>query len=236
MSILPPLESKIFVVTASRCNVDDFYGKSALGRSLIEAYQENSLLKILVALENRAGLPFVYNSAIREAEADDDSIFLFVHDDIHLIDFFWAEKIAQALDQFDVVGVIGNRRRAPGQTSWAFVDANGTWDDAENLSGTIGHGEAFPCLINRFGPAPQECKLLDGLLMAVRRRTLVEHDLSFDERFSFHFYDLDFCRQGEAKGLRMGTAAINVVHQSYGNFSNAAWLNGYAKYLGKWGD
>ena len=236
MPIPPPPEPTIFIVTASRHNVEDFYGKSALGRSLIEAYQDNPNLKILVALENQAGLPFIYNSAIQEAEASDDSIFLFVHDDIHLIDFFWAEKLAQALDQFDVVGVIGNRRRLPGQTSWAFVDDNGTWDDAENLSGTIGHGEAFPCLINRFGPAPQECKLLDGLLMAVRKRTLAEHALSFDGRFAFHFYDLDFCRQVEAKGLRMGTAAINVVHQSYGNFSSAAWCEGYAKYLGKWGD
>ena len=226
----------IFVVTATRHNQDDFYGKSALGRSLIGAYYENPRIKLLVALENSRGLPAVYNSVIREAGATDDSIFLFIHDDIHLIDFFWAEKLDRALEQFGIVGIIGNHQRQPGQTSWAFLDTQGTWDSAENLSGTIGHGEAFPCLINRFGPAPRECKLLDGLMMAVRKRTLIEHDLSFDERFDFHFYDLDFCRQAEAKGVTMGTAAINVIHQSYGNYSNSSWRDSHAKYLEKWGD
>ncbi|MEI7606090.1 MAG: glycosyltransferase [Rhodospirillaceae bacterium] len=226
----------IFIITATRYNLDDFYGKSALGRSLVESYYDNQRLKILVALENRAGLPAIYNSVIRETESEDDSIFLFIHDDIHLIDFFWAEKLDQALDQFGIVGIIGNLRRLPGQTSWAFVDAQGTWDDTENLSGTIGHGEAFPCQVNRFGPAPKECKLLDGLMMAVRRRTLVEHGLLFDECFDFHFYDLDFCRQAEVMGVTMGTAAINVIHQSYGNYSSDSWRTSYAKYLKKWGD
>ena len=236
MTSLNSLSQDILIITATRHAQDDFYEKSALGRSLVGAYYDNPRLKILVALENQSGLPAIYNSAVRESGAADDSIFLFIHDDIHLVDFFWAEKLAQALDQFGIVGIIGNRRRQPGQTSWAFVDARGTWDNAENLSGTIGHGEAFPCLINRFGPAPQECKLLDGLMMAVRKRTLVEYGLSFDERFDFHFYDLDFCRQAETKGVTMGTATINVIHQSYGNYNTDSWRDGYAKYLEKWGD
>ena len=72
--------------------------------------------------------------------------------------------------------------------------------------------------------------------MAARRRTLIENGLCFDERFDFHFYDLDFCRQAEAKGVTMGTAAIDVIHQSYGNYSTDSWRAGYAKYLEKWGD
>ena len=236
MYILPPLTSNIFIVTASRYGVGDFYDKSALGRSLVNAYNYNHHLKILVALENMDGLPLIYNAAIRDPGATDDSIFIFIHDDIHLLDFFWAEKVAEALNQFDIVGVIGNRRRLSGQTSWAFIDDHGTWDDTDNLSGTIGHGAEFPCEISRFGPSPQECKLLDGLMMAVRKRTLLEHDLRFDERFEFHFYDLDFCRQAETKGLRMGTAPINVIHQSFGNYGTSSWHDGYAKYLDKWGD
>ena len=73
-------------------------------------------------------------------------------------------------------------------------------------------------------------------MLAMRKRTLVEHDLWFDERFDFHFYDMDFCRQAEAKGLRMGTSPINVIHQSFGNYGNPSWLNSYAIYLNKWGD
>ena len=231
-----PLMSNIFIVTASRCNQDDFYGKTALGRCLMESYIYNHNIKVLVALDNTDSLPAVYNTAILDDGAEDDSIFLFIHDDIHLIDFFWAEKLAEALEQFEIVGVIGNSRRIPGQTSWAFIDDEGTWDEAEHLSGTIGHGDNFPCQISQFGPAPRECKLLDGVMLAVRKRTLVKNNLRFDERFDFHFYDLDFCRQAESKGVKMGTYPINLIHQSFGNYNTAAWRDGYRRYLNKWGD
>ena len=120
--------------------------------------------------------------------------------------------------------------------SRAFMDSNGTWDDQKNLSGVIGHGSRFPCLVDRFGPPLQECKLMDGLFLAARRRTLLENNLLFDTRFAFHFYDLDFCRQAETKGLSMGTADISVIHESFGSFSNTSWAEGYQTYLAKWGD
>ncbi len=41
--------------------------------------------------------------------------------------------------------------------------------------------------------------------MAIRSEILIARDLRFDRQFQFHFYDLDFCRQAEIKGVRMGT-------------------------------
>jgi hypothetical protein len=32
----------------------------------------------------------------------------------------------------------------------------------------------------------------------------------------------------------MGTIALSVLHESGGNFSSDAWVNGYKKYLDKW--
>jgi hypothetical protein len=58
----------------------------------------------------------------------------------------------------------------------------------------------------------------------------------FDERFTFHFYDMDFCREVERKGLRMGTWPISVVHESGGAFGSQGWQDGYAKYLAKYPD
>jgi hypothetical protein len=43
-----------------------------------------------------------------------------------------------------------------------------------------------------------EC-VLDGLLLAARSETLLSNQLTFDERFDFHFYNMDFCRQAEEK-------------------------------------
>jgi GT2 family glycosyltransferase len=75
---------------------------------------------------------------------------------------------------------------------------------------------------------------MDGLLIACASATLLNHGITFDERFDFDFYDLDFCRQAELKGLRLGTWSISVLHASDGKFGSAAWRASYAAYLDKW--
>jgi hypothetical protein len=46
---------------------------------------------------------------------------------------------------------------------------------------------------------------------------------------------MDFCRQAELKGLRMGTWPLSVVHESGGAFGSQGWRDGYARYLQKYG-
>ena len=58
----------------------------------------------------------------------------------------------------------------------------------------------------------------------------------FDERFDFHFYDLDFCRTARANGLRLGTFPLAVTHRSAGGFGSPAWQENAERYLEKWGD
>ena len=82
---------------------------------------------------------------------------------------------------------------------------------------------------------PNQVKLLDGLLLIANSPTLHLHDLRFDERFDFHFYDLDFCRQAELRNVRLGTWTISVVHQSRGMLGTPSWRAAYASYLQKWG-
>ncbi len=235
MPIASPTPEPIVLIVATRCDINEFYEKSATGRSFLQCYAENTGVRILVALNNTAGLPAVYNNAARQPNIPDDAILVFVHDDVHLVDFFWPERVREALKRFQIVGLAGNRRRLPGQISWAFADNAGTWDTPENLSGRVGHGDSFPCVIDRFGQVGVECKLLDGLFLAMRKQTLLQYDLTFDERFAFHFYDLDFCRQAELKEVSMGTVGLSVIHQSFGSYGNAGWLAGYRTYLKKWG-
>ena len=165
---------------------------------------------------NFMGLPKIYNKAIDDAERN-PALLMFIHDDVHICDFFWMDRIYDAVRQFDIVGLAGNRRRVARQVGWAFKSSDWTRDNPEFLSGTVGHGKGSRCdKVSVFGPSKQECKLLDGVLLVADSNRLIERNVRFDERFDFHFYDMDFCRQAEIKGLRMGTWRISVIHESGG--------------------
>ncbi len=87
--------------------------------------------------------------------------------------------------------------------------------------------------INGHGVPGHEVKLLAGVLLAARSDTLMAKQVLFDEAFDCHFYDLDFCRTAEIRGLRMGTWAIDVMHESDGAFGTSGWRQGYQRYLAK---
>lgn len=224
---------KFRFVVATRMTREDFFQKSATGSSL-SLYKHPSV-ELDLYDSNTAGLPFIYNKSIEKAK-NNPAILIFLHDDVHLCDFYWAEQLLNALNHFDIVGIVGNRRRVKNQTSWAFVDAEKTWDAIENLSGIVGHGNGFPPrFLSAFGPPCQEVKLLDGVFLACHSQLLVQKNLRFDERFGFHFYDLDFCREAEQKGVRMGTWSLSVVHESGGDCSSPQWQVAMGKYFKKWG-
>lgn len=225
---------KVLLVVATRESESGFYTSTATGRS-IQAFGRGPFELHLFA-NNKEGLPKVYNKVIEQVK-DPETLLVFAHDDLHLLDYFWHMRLHDAAQRFHVVGLAGNKRRVPGQPSWAFTDASLSWDVPENLSGVVGHGTGFPPTnLSVFGPPRQAVKLLDGLLLAVFVKTLQQHQLAFDERFDFHFYDMDFCRQVEANGLTCGTVDLPLIHESGGSFNTDAWRSAYQAYLSKWGD
>jgi hypothetical protein len=225
------MSTGVRIVCATRASTARFATATALGRSL-KLY--SPLCDLRLFPENSLGLPLAYNTAIREA-ARDPAILVFVHDDVHLLDFYWPTRIYHGLAKFDIIGLAGNRRRVDRQPAWRFLDDKFTRDDREHLSGVIAHGKGWPAdYISAYGSPGYEVKLLDGVLLAARSETLLEKNLFFDELFDFHFYDLDFCRSAEQRALRMGTWGISVMHESDGTFGSPAWRAGYARYLSKW--
>lgn len=225
----------IRLVCATRCPQESFLRETALGRSLV-GQQHGRPPELLLFDNNTTGLPALYNAAIEQAAAN-PAVLVFVHDDVSITDFFWPERIQEALRQFDVVGLAGNRRRSPRQPAWAFATPQFAWDTAEYLSGSVGHGkESGNEGVSYFGPAGVECKLLDGLMLVADSARLIESGVRFDEQFEFHFYDMDFCRQAELKGLKMGTWPISVVHESAGAFNTPPWRAAYERYLRKYGE
>jgi len=231
------LREKIRLVCATRYSTEDFFARSALGRSvpLYSTFPKRQPIELRLFKSNTEGLPTVYNIAIEEARTD-PAILIFIHDDVYLSDYYWADHLHQGLKAFDIVGLAGNRRRVPGQSSWMYVDDHFTKDHFDNLSGVLGHGEGFPNLreLSVYGEPGQEVKLLDGVWIAVRSETLHRADLAFDTRFRFDFYDMDFCRQAEVRGIRMGTWAISTIHASAGKLGGDAWREAYQLYLSKY--
>lgn len=222
----------IDIVTATRLSSDAFWNTSALGASL-RRLAHDGRFAVQVATENSRPLPDVYNTVIAASRAEQ---LVFLHDDVWLDDFHFADRIEEGLAAFDVLGIAGNRRRLPGQPSWAFADLRMQWDARENLSGAVAHGGAAAGPVARYGAAPAACELLDGVLLAARREALLQHGVRFDPRFDFHFYDLDFCRSARAAGLRLGTWPISLTHQSGGAFGSVNWQAKYRDYLAKWGE
>lgn len=247
----------IRLVCATQRREADFWTNTLLGRSLNFYRQYASRFELRLFSENQRGLPAVYNQALAEAHKSTPRIMVFVHDDIHFLDLFWPESILEGLTQFDMIGTLGCKRHYQNQLSWVHV-----WQGSEivnpkrqDVSGSVTHfsrGEVDKGIVetdrvrpdhfapfgadlyfSHFGPSGQQVVLLDGMLMACHSNTLFANDIQFDERFDFHFYDMDICRQFEAKGLRMGTWAVSVLHGSHGSYGEA-FLKAYPAYAEKW--
>jgi GT2 family glycosyltransferase len=225
---------KIKLVVATRATREAFFKQTATGRSL--AANVYKPLELCLFPENKVGLPRLYNQVI-EASASEPCLLVFAHDDLHLLDYYWCGNLLQAVKHFQIVGLAGNKRRVPRQPGWAFVDDRFTWDQREHLSGIVGHGKGFPpSNLSVFGPPRQPVKLLDGLLLCGLSQTFIDQGLRFDERFDFHFYDMDLCRQAEARGVTCGTWPLSLIHESGGAFGTPSWRSAYEAYLDKWGE
>ena len=225
------------LISATRLSLQDFQNQSLLGRCLPRLGQFQPLA-LRLSHNNQEPLGQVYNRAIERAKPDD--VLVFVHDDVHIDDWMLAQRLDDALQQFDVVGVVGNRRVVKGQLAWYQRPANATgtehvWD-SENLSGTICHGpNPQSGRLSLYGPAPSAVRLLDGVLLAARAASLQASGVRFDPQLAFHFYDLDFCLSAHQAGLRLGTWPLAITHQSGGDsILSAAWQNTRPLFEKKW--
>lgn len=223
----------IEVISATRRSQTDFWNEVPLGLSLRRLLKDTRLVPRLTFM-NQQGLPEVYNARIRAPDSDEFLVFL--HDDVWIDDYFIADRVLEGLQRFDVIGVAGNRRRLPNQATWCIVDPMlRKWDSGDNLRGRLAHGSGPFGVVDFYGPVPAECELLDGVFLGARKSVLLAQGVSFDPRFDFHFYDMDFCRIARQKGLRLGTWPISLTHSSYGwDGESQHWVTKYHEYLEKW--
>lgn len=222
----------IDVVTATRLSRAEYDDQAPLALSL-RRLEKDPRITPHVAFDNTRGLPEIYDRVIEANDTGD--ILVFVHDDVWLEDFYFSDRVIEGLKAFDVIGVAGNTRRLPGQDGWARSHETGRLD-LPHLRGAIAHGDQPLGKVGFYGPITGEVEVLDGVFIAARRDALLEHGVRFDQRFAFHFYDLDFCRTARGKGLRLGTWPISMTHRSTGSPNSPAWLKARDAYFAKWGD
>ena len=227
-------------VCATRSPRADFATATLLGRSL-ERVAQMSPLRVCLFADNTRALGECYNEAIADAASDD--VLVFVHDDVTLDDWTCGWRVQEALLHFDVVGVAGNQRCQRRQQTWYLQPAPAgadepvtrlAWDHG-HLSGAIMHGQGMQARLSNYGPTPSPVALLDGVFLAVRAGRLKQTGVRFDPSLGFHFYDLDFCRQATAAGLKLGTWPIAITHNSSGeSVHSQAWQTSRDTYFQKY--
>ena len=101
---------KFRFVVATRETTEDFWSKTATGRSL--SLYQTPIVELALFPENSSGLSAIYNEVIEKSK-DDPAILIFADDDLHILDFHWMNTIFNGLKFFDIVGFIS--------TVWTFV-------------------------------------------------------------------------------------------------------------------
>ena len=236
-----PRPRPVRVVVATQLDPARFRADSLLGRSL--ATVPPSLSPTLTVHSGNTGadaqgLPALYNRALDAAEPGE--ILVCLHDDVHLHDWNIVARAREAVTAFDVAGIAGAREPDLGQPAWylTFDEVDGEFvrgpKQAGRHSGSVSHGAPDTVRVEVFGPAPQPCELLDGVVLVLDADRVKAAGARFDERFRFHFYDLDFCRTARARRLAVGTWPIGITHGSRGAFDSAAFAEQARRYLAKW--
>lgn len=217
----------IRVVTATRLPPAEFWEHTLLGRSLREPAHAG--LELTLIASNSQGLPALYNQALATAGED---VLIFCHDDLSLPPQPLEPTLERGLARFDILGLAGNSRDQQ-HLAWHLHPNNLGWD-FPYLRGEMRHGTPDTPVKAVYGLCHTPVSLIDGAWIAVRPARLLEADVRFDERFQFHFYDLDLCRRARERGLSIGVVPLPCVHGSGGGFGSMAWQREAQHFCQKW--
>lgn len=163
---------------------------------------------VLTSTGDARGVAAVYNDFIREARSRPGcEALVLLHDDVEVVDPNFRAKALAAVSEEDV-GVVG----VVGGAGLSSADWWGARRRAGRLFETRGAIEA--------GVTRADVDVVDGLLLLVAPRAF--RTLRFDEAACprFHGYDVDFCLQARASGLRVVVRPIELLHRTKGGYGD----------------
>lgn len=186
-------------------------------------------------LNNTDSLASICNKEI-EYEANKNKILVCVHDDCIIEDLFLPEKLNEAINQYDIIGLAGIK--AP-----ITIKPPCLWHlmgHPSQYSGAVAHfdkGDLNHRFMTTYGKTPERVILLDGVFLAINIEKILKKGLRFDERnpAKFHFYDLNLSLDANQLGLKLGTWPIWVTHKSHGlEQPSEDWIKGQEYILKKY--
>jgi SAM-dependent methyltransferase len=155
------------------------------------------------------GIAAAYNEMILAArDLPGCEALVLLHDDVEIVDRNFRPKLLGAVgDGVGVVGVIG----ASGLREAAW------WKGRRRAGAVYETGGVID-----FGARCSDVDAVDGLLMALTPASF--RNLWFDsERFpAFHGYDVDYCLQARAAGLRVVVTEIDLLHRTKTGYGDEA--------------
>lgn len=169
-----------------------------------------------------------YNRGARQATGD---ILIFCHDDIELLTPDIGYRLADRMDEYDLLGVAGS--------TW-LLDAKWTLAGLPYLRGQVVHAltgrPGFTYSAYGMDNATSGgIQVLDGLFLAMRRNFWAENH--FDEGYDgFHLYDVDLSFRCYLAGYRVGVCNdILIEHRSLGHFDES-WKRAADRFAARFGD
>jgi glycosyltransferase involved in cell wall biosynthesis len=173
---------------------------------------------------NEYSLSEIYNKALLEHNNDDNTIFVFCHNDIIFDSKDWGKRLLYKFNNYDydILGVAGS----------TFMPENGKWwHDRSKMVGIVKHQQLEQTWTSEYSPKFLGIKstiMVDGLFMAVNPDTIIHN---FDEEYKgFHFYDVAFCFPNYLDGCNIGVVCdLHITHKSIGE-TNQEWENRREKF------
>ena len=209
----PPVSARRPRVSVLVCSIDPARFRNV--RASYEARFAGYPLEI-VGVHDARSLADGYNRAAARSTGD---VLVFSHDDIELVTPDFAPRLLAHLERYDGIGVAG-----------ASQVIGPRWGDAGQraIHGHVLH----PAPPGRKGvllmasgfqsPVCQDIRVLDGVLIAVRRHVWEATRFDADRYDGFHFYDLDFTWRASGAGARLAVPAdLLLFHASQGTYGDA---------------
>lgn len=145
---------------------------------------------------NRDFLPVVYNKYIRKHREDKDVDYLILqHGDVSYDVKHLLRRLEETKGKYDVIGLCGASKITVSYTPLNWWCGSNPYP--EEKWGCVTHGQdgGHMSFYNFHHPDvnDREVAIIDGLCIILTRDLIENTDILFDERFTWDFYDTDFC-------------------------------------------